>query len=189
MRSMLFATAALLAVAATPANAALTVFTGIFSGANEVPPRVTPGTGFGTAIYDDVASTLAVSIDFAGLLSPTRDGHIHCCTTPDMNVTVAIGFTPTGFPIGVTEGSYDNVFNLLDSGIYTAGFLAAGGGTAIGARDRLVNGLEDGLAYFNIHTNLFPGGEIRANLVVPAPAALALFGLGVVALGASRRRG
>lgn len=188
MRPTLLAAAALIALVAAPAHAALTVFTGIFSGAQEVPPRVTPGTGSGTAIYDDVASTLAVSIDFGGLLSPTRDGHIHCCTTPDMNVTVAIGFTPTGFPIGVTEGSYDNVFNLLDIGIYNANFLAAAGGTAIGARDRLVNGLEDGLAYFNIHTNQFPGGEIRANIDVPAPAALALFGLGVVALGAFRRR-
>ena len=62
-------------------------------------------------------------------------------------------------------------------------------GTATGARDALLAGLDAGTAYSNIHNATFPGGEIRANLVFVSepPAALALLAaIGLV--GAMRRR-
>jgi hypothetical protein len=43
--------------------------------------------------------------------------------------------------------------------------------------------MEAGDAYLNIHTTMFPNGEIRDLLVTPLPATLPLFATGLGALG------
>jgi hypothetical protein len=42
--------------------------------------------------------------------------------------------------------------------------VTANGGTTAGAEAALLAGLEAGQAYLNIHTTMFPGGEIRGFL-------------------------
>jgi hypothetical protein len=177
-----------------------TVYTGTFSGEQETVDTGSPGTGDGMVTLSDDGLTLQVSLDFSGLLAPAADAHIHCCAPlgndPAVNnAPVAIGFTPAGFPVGQTAGVFTASFILTDVSIYGAGFLAANGNTAEGARAALISGLDAGLAYLNIHTPLFPPGEIRAQLTeadngtgVPEPATIGLLGLGLGALAFGNRR-
>jgi hypothetical protein len=122
------------------------------------------------------------------LIGNTTAAHIHYCVDAPGTVGVA---TPTpsfpGFPLGVTSGSYDQIFDLTLSSSFNAAFLTTHGSLA-GAEAALAAGLDAGQAYFNIHTTFSPGGEIRGFLTaVPEPATLPLLGLGVLSLLAARR--
>ena len=60
---------AVLALPSSVANAIPITFTANLSGANEVPPVVSPGTGEATVILDAAAQTLQINVTFSGLTS------------------------------------------------------------------------------------------------------------------------
>jgi len=159
------------------------------SGLNENPVNASPGTGFAQVSLDDVAHTMRVQVSFANLLGTTTASHIHCCAVPPTNAPVATQ-TPsfTGFPLGVMAGTYDHTFDTLDPATYRAGFLTSSGGTAAGAEAVLAAGLAAGEAYLNIHTDVFPGGEIRGILeAVPEPGTFVLAGLALAGVCLRRK--
>lgn len=183
------------AFAGGAAQAVPMLYSTTLSGAAENPPNASPGSGSALLTYDALAHTLRVQADFMDLLGNVTAAHIHCCTAAPGNVGVAV-MPPslTGFPLGVTSGTYDQTFDLTDLGSYSASFVTNfGGGTEAGAEAALVAGLDAGQAYFNIHTSVFGGGEIRGFLApqatVPEPQTLALVGGGLLLIGlmASRR--
>src|ERR1700724_1178939 len=174
-----------LALQAPPANAIPMTFVGNLSGANEVPPVVTPGTGLATIILDPTAQTLQVNATFSGLTSNDVAAHIHCCAPLGTNAGVATTVPAfPGFPLGVTSGTYSSVvFDLTQPTIYNPAFVTAQGGTIAGAEAALISGIEGGQSYFNIHTMTNPGGEIRSQLFpAPEPATLVLLGSALLGL-------
>jgi hypothetical protein len=190
MRNQLLAIAAVIACPST-AQAAVTVLSAQLSGSQEVPAVSTPGSGFATVSFDDVTNFLSVQATFANLLGNTTVAHIHCCAPPGANAGVATP-TPTfpGFPTGVAAGSYSQTFDLTQASSFNAAFITNNGGTVSSARTAFVNGLLGGRAYFNIHSNQFPGGEIRGQLTtaVPEPSTWAMMLIGFGAAGYSMRR-
>jgi hypothetical protein len=197
MRRTLAATGLLfLLMMCASANAATEKFFGLPNGIQENPDVLTGASGYGTALYDSVANTLAVDLSFSGLGSNANNAHIHCCATSALtNAGVAIDFPSVGFPLGVTSGSFSHTFDLGLTGTYTGAYLTGSGGTANGARDRLLNSFRGlsgpglGVAYFNIHTTNFPGGEIRGNIApVPEPSSFVLVALGMSCFIARRRK-
>jgi hypothetical protein len=139
------------------------------SGDNESPPVASPGSGSGEVVYDDVAHTLAINMSFSGLVGGTTAAHIHSPTvTPFTSTAGVASMTPSfsGFPLGVTSGTFSNAFDLTLTSSFSASFVTANGGTAAGAEAALAAQMLAGKAYFNIHTSFSAGGEIRSFLIL-----------------------
>jgi hypothetical protein len=158
-----------LAMVAPSAQATVITYNIFFSGTQSVPVNITTASGSATVTVDDVLDTVSVTMSFTGLTGGNASAaHIHCCVAPDANGPVVIPFT--AFP-STTSGTYSNTF------------------TSVPLAD--ITGIEAGLAYINIHNAVFPGGEIRADILAtpaPEPASLGLLALAFGTVSALRYR-
>jgi len=174
---------------------AVFTYAATLNGANEAPVNVSAGTGVATVTYNDFLNTLRVQVTFSGLTGVTTAAHIHGPTAlAGAGTAGVITVTPTftGFPLGVTSGSYDNTFDLTLSGSWNPSFITNNGGTVGSAETVLAAALADGKAYFNIHTSVYGGGEIRGFLVPAqtpdAGTTAAMLGCVLMGLAAMRRK-
>lgn len=180
--------ALVLAVSSSMAGAAVLSYSASLSGAAEAVPNASPATGTAMMVIDTLLHTMQVDVVFSGLLGPTTASHIHCCSVPTAGVATSVP-TFTGFPTGVTSGSYSHLFDLTLASSWNPVFVTNQGGTLAAAEAALLAGLGNGLAYLNVHTQVFPGGEIRGFLqAVPEPASLSLLGMAGGAMVLTRRR-
>lgn len=145
-------------------RAIVVTFTATLSGAQEFPPTGSPGTGSALLDWNTDSHELRVRATFSGLTGLTTASHVHASAPLGANAGVATT-TPTfpGFPLGVTAGTYDATLNLLSASSFNAAYITAHG-TLAQAESDLFAALNAGLAYFNIHTSTFGGGEIRGQL-------------------------
>ncbi len=197
LHSTLLAATAALAFATAPVSAHDVTFMTGLSGAAEAPPNASPGTGSASVTINDHDFTMRVQASFNSLLGTVTAAHIHCCTAVAGVGTAGVATrTPTfaGFPSGVTSGNYDMTFDMTQASSWNTAFINANGGSTGSAFSALLNGLQAGGAYFNVHTTAAPAGEIRGFLAVtavpePSTYALLLCGLGAIGFAARRRRG
>jgi hypothetical protein len=177
---------------AANATAAPIEFVANLTGAKEVPPNASPGTGSATALFDLATHTLELHVIFSGLTSGTNAAHIHAPTAFRFGGTASVATQVPffdGFPLGVTSGTYDHTFDTSDSSFYNPAFITSNGGTVATAEAAFASALGDGRAYLNIHTENFPKGEIRGFLFTPDTSpAIVCFGLGLIGLGMFRRK-
>src|ERR1700732_4477072 len=120
-------------------------FVGSLTGANEVPPVPSPGTGIATVVLDPTAQTIQINATFSGLTSNDTAAHIHCCAPLGTNAGVATTVPAfPGFPLGVTSGTYSQIFDLTQASFYNPPFVTLEGGTIAQAEAALIAGIEGG---------------------------------------------
>lgn len=150
---------------------AVTIFEATLSGVNETPPNASPAIGFGTFVLNDPMTALSFDIDYQGLIGGSIVGaHFHNGPA-GVAAPIVRGLDITGATS--PNGSFTGVWSVADSQPLTP---------------FLVSELFADRIYFNIHTTVFPGGEIRGQLtVIPEPSALLLLGSGLVVLALRHR--
>ena len=142
-------------LAAPAAHSQTERFSATLSGAEEVPPINTAGTGdFQMTIQP---GTITFSLTFSGLSSNLAVAHLH--------------FAPSkvagGVMIFLCGGGNQPACPAATSGTITGTITAAnvtgptGQGIAVGDLDSALEAVRDGLSYANMHTVNFGGGEIR----------------------------
>jgi len=117
------------------------------SGAQEAPANGSTGTATLTGTYNDSTNLLKYIVTFSGLSANTTAAHFHAPAPP--GISAGVVFAATGFPTGVTSGSYSDSIVLSS-----------------GQEDTL----KMGLWYFDIHTTAFTNGELRAQIFLQDPA-------------------
>ena len=132
---------------------------------------------------------LTYEIIYSGLTGPATVGHIHDATSPGGDIPVTEQFGAPVPDLDSLESPIQGDWSYADA--------------AQPLTDEHVANLLAGRFYINIHTDQFPNGEIRGQLLaveeppppppggvipLPAPILLGLVGLGAAGLGAWKRQ-
>jgi len=176
-------------LAGTPASALTIVFSAPFL--PEGGPGAT-GTGTATVTFDTTLLTMRVEATWSGTSGTTTASHIHCCTVnPGVGTAGVATQVPSfsGFPLGVTGGTYDQLFDMNLASSWNPTYVTNNGGTTTSSFNALLAGIQGDRGYLNIHTSTFGGGEIRARLaLIPEPATALMLAIGIALLAGGRRR-
>jgi CHRD domain-containing protein len=161
--------AALLALLSLPAmadgNRKHVIFTRLVS-YQEVPAISSTASGQFRAFIDEKAGTISYRLSFEGLSSDVRQSHIHF-GQHSVNGAVSVFLCQTATnpdPTGLAPQCPQSgtVTGLLQAANMAAGTTAQG--IAPGEFAELLAAIRAGVAYVNVHTATFTGGEIRGQL-------------------------
>jgi hypothetical protein len=130
----------------------------------EVPALSTASGGDIAIVIDDAAQTIAYRLSFDGLEGEVRQAHIHFAQ-PGVNGGIMLWLCgsatnpgPAGTPVCPASGE---VTGLLGP----AGVVGpTGQGIPAGAFEEAAAAIREGVAYANVHSAAFPGGEVRGQL-------------------------
>ena len=114
------------------------------TGAQEVPPVQTQGSGSAALTYDPSTRVVTWSITFGGLSSQATMAHFHGPAPAGKNAGVKVGISQKGSPEVASPISGQATLSPDDAKVFEAGEM-----------------------YINIHTKDHPGGEVRGQVVVP----------------------
>lgn len=124
-------------------NVDYSIATGVLTGKQQVPPVDSPGRGIANWTFDSNTNKITGAVSFSNLTSNATAAHIH------------MGAVGTNGPVQVTlsggAGAKSGVFSVNTS-----------------LNPGQIDALKKELLYFNIHSEKYPDGEIRGQIIYPA---------------------
>lgn len=136
----------------------------VLNGYQETPAVSTTGHGTFKAKVDPSNAMMEYTLSFEDLESPVRMAHIHFgARGTSGGVMIWLCGTaafsgPAGTPVCPVSGSVGGVVGASDIGG------PAGQGIAAGEWDEALKAVRAGVAYVNVHSDMWPGGEIRGQV-------------------------
>lgn len=127
-------------------NSTTYALSGNASAAQEVPPNSSTATGTLTGSYNAATNSLQYNINWSGLTGVVTGMHFHGPASVGVSADILVGLDVT-----------------------TNGINGNGSGT-ITVNDAFETALLAGQIYYNIHTALYPAGEIRGQVTVKGSA-------------------
>jgi CHRD domain len=137
---------------------------------NEVPALNTPGGGFFTATINEDGSELNWELRYFNMRGNVTQAHLHFAQK-DVNGSIVVflcsnlGNGPFGTQVCPTDnGTVSGTIRAID----VTG--APSQGIPQGDLGAVLRGMRASVVYANVHTDIFPAGEIRGQvLFTPAP--------------------
>jgi hypothetical protein len=155
---------AILAASAIPAYAQGGTMTANLRGFQEVPALSTPAAGSLTATVSDDGTEIEFELSYFRLKGNVLQAHIHFGQM-GVNGGISIFFCsnlgngPAGTPAcPASPGAVSGTFTAVD--------VVGPGGQGIPAGDfaGILRAIRTGNAYANVHSDIYPGGEIRGQI-------------------------
>jgi hypothetical protein len=188
---VLTATVAVVAIVwCSPVRANLLQFQASLNAAQVVAGSTSTATGSATVTIDTTLFTVTTDLSWSGLSGPTDRAHLHNgpfgVQTDDLFFHDVIGEIGVDSPNRIISCPWSSSFlscaPARDS-IEDVLQLSAGDGYGFPDFNSLVNAFENSGIYIDMHTQLYPEGEIRGQLS-PVPGPIAGAGLpGLILLG------
>jgi hypothetical protein len=157
MRVRILASAAVIAAlgamiaCGTSTGVSSTTYVSTMTGANERPTANT-SAATGTATYVLNGNQLSYTVSVTGLSAPASGAHIH------VGASTVAGAIVVPYTVSATQNG------IVSSGTIDLTFPIVSGNSSI-TGDSLKVLLNNGNAYTNVHNSVFPGGEIRGQIV------------------------
>lgn len=134
------------------------------SGYQEVPTLSSPASAFFNSRLNSDQTELTYVLTYAGFTTPVLQAHLHLgqrATNGGIMVFLCtnLGNGPAGTPACPTPGG--TVTGTLNS---TGVVGPTAQGIPPGDFAKVVDAIRNGVAYANIHTQAFPGGELRGQV-------------------------
>ena len=135
-------------------------FFAVMTGAQEVPPNTSQGTGRVEVRFDPGFTRASVRLEVRNLQSTATRAHFHCAL-PGANGPIAFGLFDPG----------DCLFDgrrtrcTLTNQDFTGADCTPNVGRPVSNVAALALAMRDGLIYANVHTPTFPGGEVRGQML------------------------
>ncbi|MCC6245999.1 MAG: CHRD domain-containing protein [Gemmatimonadaceae bacterium] len=126
------------------------------NGANE-RPNANPSTANGAALFTRTGATVNYTVTYQGIASVPTGLHIHApaSTSQTSGIIVDLVTTPLTGSSGVLTGTF------------TATNIRSIAGQPPISMDSLMVLMQNGAAYVNVHSTVYPGGEIRGQTGAP----------------------
>jgi len=155
----------LVAAATTAADGDL-VFSATLLGDNETPTVSTSATGTFKAVANTLNGTIEYEVSYTGLQGTPTQSHIHIGQQHTAGGVVLFFCTNLAPPAGVPTPPPCPPPPATVKGVLTAAdvIVVAGQGIGAGEIDEIIANIKNENAYANVHSSLFPAGEVRGQI-------------------------